>query len=75
MGGRFGVQKLREYYTLTPLFWLLKPELPLIESEGEHATVQFEIADNRSPAEVAARLEQMGYEPVWKDWEAALNEA
>jgi 2-iminoacetate synthase len=54
---------------------LIKPELPVIESEGEHATVQFEIADNRSPAEVAARLEQLGYEPVWKDWEGALNEA
>jgi 2-iminoacetate synthase len=48
--------------------------LPVIESEGEHATVQFEIADQRSPAAVAARLEAMGYEPVWKDWEAALNE-
>jgi 2-iminoacetate synthase len=52
-----------------------KPPLPVIESEGEHATVQFEIADDRSPAEVAARLEAMGYEPVWKDWEAVLNEA
>ena len=54
---------------------MIKPELPVIESEGEHATVQFEIADTRSPAEVAARLEQLGYEPVWKDWEGALNEA
>ena len=54
---------------------MVKPSIPLIESEGEHATVQFEIADNRSPAEVAARLEQMGYETVWKDWESALNEA
>jgi 2-iminoacetate synthase len=53
---------------------IVKPPLPVIESEGEHATVQFEIADNRSPAEVAGRLEQMGYEPVWKDWEGALNE-
>jgi 2-iminoacetate synthase len=53
---------------------VIKPPLPVIESEGEHATVQFEIADNRSPAEVATRLEQMGYEPVWKDWEGALNE-
>ena len=53
---------------------IVKPPLPVIESEGEHATVQFEIADNRSPAEVAVRLEQMGYEPVWKDWEGALNE-
>ena len=54
---------------------LIKPGLPVIESEGEHATVQFQIADNRSPAEVAARLEQLGYETVWKDWEGALNEA
>src|SRR5882724_270930 len=54
---------------------MVKPSIPVIESEGEHATVQFEIADNRSPAEVAARLEQMGYETVWKDWESALNEA
>jgi 2-iminoacetate synthase len=54
---------------------MVKPSIPVIESEGEHATVQFEIADNRSPAEVAARLEQMGYETVWKDWESVLNEA
>jgi 2-iminoacetate synthase len=53
---------------------MVKPSAPMIESEGEHATVQFEIADNRSPAEVAARLEQMGYETVWKDWESVLNE-
>ncbi|HUJ09960.1 MAG TPA: 2-iminoacetate synthase ThiH [Verrucomicrobiae bacterium] len=52
----------------------VKAPLSVIESEGEHATVQFEIADNRSPAEVAKRLDQMGYEPVWKDWEGALNE-
>ena len=44
-----------------------------IESEGEHATVQFEIADNRSPAQVAAKLDAMGYEPVWKDWDMILN--
>jgi 2-iminoacetate synthase ThiH len=52
-----------------------KPPLPVIESEGEHATVQFEIADSRTPAAVAARLQTIGYEAVWKDWESALNEA
>ena len=52
----------------------VKPAYQQIESEGEHATVQFEIADDRSPREMAARLEAMGYEPVWKDWEAVLNE-
>ena len=53
---------------------VMKLPLPVIESEGEHATVQFEIADNRSAPEVASKLESMGYEPVWKDWEGALNE-
>ena len=33
---------------------------------------QFEISDERSPAEVAAMLRRQGYEPVWKDWDAAL---
>jgi 2-iminoacetate synthase len=37
------------------------------------ATGQFEIADGRSPSEVAERLRRLGYEPVWKDWDAALT--
>jgi 2-iminoacetate synthase len=46
----------------------------VIASEGEHltATEQFAIADDRSPAEVSARLRELGLEPVWKDWDAAL---
>ena len=44
-----------------------------IDSEGDHATVQFVIADNRTPAQVASKLNSMGYEPVWKDWDMALN--
>jgi 2-iminoacetate synthase len=46
----------------------------VIASEGEHlsATEQFSIADERSPAEVSARLRELGLEPVWKDWDAAL---
>jgi 2-iminoacetate synthase len=37
------------------------------------ATGQFDIADQRSPGEVAAVLRRLGYEPVWKDWDAALT--
>lgn len=33
---------------------------------------QFEISDERSPAEIAEMLRQKGYEPVWKDWDHAL---
>ena len=47
----------------------------VIASEGEHltATQQFSIADERSPAEVSSRLRELGLEPVWKDWDAALS--
>jgi len=38
-----------------------------------NATGQFEIADERSPQEVAERIRRLGYEPVWKDWDAALT--
>ena len=38
-----------------------------------HATEQFEIADQRSPQEIAELIRQLGYDPVWKDWDAALT--
>jgi 2-iminoacetate synthase len=38
-----------------------------------NATGQFEIADDRSAQDVAALIRQLGYEPVWKDWDAALT--
>ncbi len=43
-----------------------------ILSEGEHATEQFAVADDRSIEAVAGRLRELGYEPVWKDWDAAI---
>ncbi len=36
------------------------------------ATGQFDIADEREPSTVAATLTRLGYEPVWKDWDAAI---
>jgi 2-iminoacetate synthase len=36
------------------------------------ATEQFEVADLRPPSEVAARLRELGYDPVWEDWSAVL---
>jgi 2-iminoacetate synthase len=39
------------------------------------ATEQFAIADERTPAEMAARLRELGLEPVWKDWDAALADS
>jgi 2-iminoacetate synthase len=37
------------------------------------ATGQFDIADERDPGEIAALIRRLGYEPVWKDWDAALS--
>jgi len=34
---------------------------------------QFEIHDDRSPAEIAAMIRRQGYDVVWKDWDAALQ--
>lgn len=42
-------------------------------SPNSCATGQFEIADDRAPAEVAAVVQRLGFEPVWKDWDAALS--
>ena len=33
---------------------------------------QFEISDERSPAEIAQMIRNQGYEPVWKDWDTAF---
>ena len=40
-----------------------------------HAEGQFDIADTRSPSEVAALLRSKhGLEPVWKDWDEGLTD-
>jgi 2-iminoacetate synthase len=43
-----------------------------VPAEGDAATRQFDIADERSPAEIAAVLRRSGFEPVWKDWDQAI---
>jgi len=47
--------------------WAAQPE------RATNATGQFQIADERPPHEVAAQIRHLGYEPVWKDWDAALT--
>ena len=42
-------------------------------NRATNATGQFEIADARTPEQVAAQIRKLGYEPVWKDWDAALT--
>ena len=43
-----------------------------MNGHATNATGQFSIADERSAEEVAKRIQRLGYEPVWKDWDAAL---
>ncbi len=42
-------------------------------SRPTNATSQFNIGDERTPKEVAELIRRLGYEPVWKDWDAALT--
>ena len=42
------------------------------EGLDQIATGQFEISDERSPAEIAGVLRRRGIEPVWKDWDQSL---
>ena len=52
-----------------------------VDNESGHsvsdanATEQFSIADARPPQEIACLVRRLGYEPVWKDWDAALMAA
>lgn len=41
-------------------------------SQKSGAEAQFEIADHRSPQNIVEVICQKGYEPVWKDWDAAF---
>ena len=38
-----------------------------------HALEQFEISDERSPAEVAGVIREGGYEVIWKNWDRVLG--
>ena len=42
------------------------------DGQDQLAPGQFEISDERSPAEVATFLRNRGFDPVWKDWDQAL---
>jgi 2-iminoacetate synthase len=42
-------------------------------TEPGEATAQFDVDDTRSVEEVAAALRALGYEPVWKDWDASMH--
>lgn len=44
-------------------------------SRPKGALAQFEVSDERSVSEVADAIRAQGYEPIWKDWDRALQHA
>ena len=60
----------REHLHRTVRGRIVAPEYQ--DGEDQLATGQFEISDERSPAEIAAVLRRRGLEPIWKDWDQAL---
>ena len=75
-GGYTGAGKEKLHYTRRGRIVQLAAAASEWASLPEHptnATGQFEIADERSPGQIAALIRSLGYEPVWKDWDAALT--
>ena len=78
-GGYTGAGREKLHHTVQGRIVGLAPA-PGINGDGasewangnRQATGQFEVSDGRSPQEIANLLQKLGYEPVWKDWDAAL---
>jgi 2-iminoacetate synthase len=75
-GGYTGAGRDNLHHTvrgrITPLDDAAKSAAASGTGRATNATGQFDIADQRSPREVAGVIRRLGYEPVWKDWDAAL---
>ncbi len=73
-GGYTGAGKEKIHQTVRgKIVELGASEWAVTNGHATNATGQFEIADDRSPGEVAELIRKLGYEPVWKDWDAALT--
>ncbi len=65
-GGYTGAGKEKLHKTRGALIF---DEAAATNVAAEH---QFQIADTRSVKEVVDAIQRLGYEPVWKDWDAAF---
>lgn len=73
-GGYTGAGKENTHYTERGrIVELGSSEWAPENGHATNATGQFDIADERSPREVAELIRKLGYEPVWKDWDTALT--
>jgi 2-iminoacetate synthase len=71
-GGYTGAGKENLHHTERGRLVALPAGVPGGATPASYATEQFNIADARSPREVADLVSRLGYEPVWKDWDGAL---
>jgi len=74
-GGYTGAGKDNLHLTTRGRIQALTTPMPGSPSKSgcsTNATGQFDIADERSPEEVAQVVRKLGYEPVWKDWDVAI---
>ena len=74
-GGYTGAGKEKIHHTERGRIVALAPHASAwapTDHRPTNATGQFDIADDRPPREVADVIRRLGYEPVWKDWDAAL---
>lgn len=71
-GGYTGAGKDNLHHTERGIIRELPGDRCVGTRAGPGATEQFSIADSRSPEEIARVIQRLGYEPVWKDWDAAL---
>ena len=73
-GGYTGAGKAKLHHTKRGrIVELGASEWTAPDAQPVNATSQFRIADERPPHEVADSIRRLGYEPVWKDWDAALT--
>ncbi len=74
-GGYTGAGRQNIHRTVQGRQVALEPDSPEWQagSQSTSATVQFQISDGRSAGEIASRIRQQGYDPVWKDWDTALT--
>jgi 2-iminoacetate synthase len=72
-GGYTGAGREKAHHTERGRIVPLAPGASEWAEGTTNATGQFEIADDRSPRDVEIMLRRLGYEPVWKDWDAALS--
>jgi 2-iminoacetate synthase len=71
-GGYTGAGKEKLHHTTRGRIVELGASEWAADGMDRRATGQFDIADDRSPEEVASLIRRLGYEPVWKDGDAAL---